>query len=129
MSYGYSRDQERFHGTFETLKEAVAEAVAGETEPFNFLVCESHRPKSASYYLPSAADFLEQMSERAADDCGEAAEDFMYGVPADARAQLQVRLSVVIDEWAKEHGLQPTFWHAENIRGITWEEAQQILSA
>ena len=72
---------------------------------------------------------LEQMSERAYDECGEVAEDFMCSIGKEPRVELDELLATVIDTWAEKHGEQPAFWHVDDIRPMTWEEAQAILSA
>jgi len=129
MKHCYSRGGEHFHGPFDTLKQAVIEAVDDNSAtPFNFYVGTTTGEKKASTYM-DADCLLEQMSERAYDECGEVAEDFMCSIGKEPRVELDELLATVIDTWAEKHGEQPAFWHVDDIRPMTWEEAQAILSA
>jgi hypothetical protein len=127
IQYCYSTDNEYFKGSFDTLKEAVADCIGDSREPFDFEIGTTQGTKKASYYLDTKS-LVESMGERAYDSCRDSAEDFMVQIGKEAISDLNTQLSVIVDVWADKYGLHPTFWEVENIRKVTWDQAQEILA-
>lgn len=102
----WSMDEELFRA--ESLNELVNdhhdELEVGQT----VWVADSVHPDPAGYI---DVDYtLEQIGERAMDDCGEAAEDFP-SVTAEARNELESLLKT----WARKH-CTVSFWQVKNVR-------------
>ncbi len=147
MKYSYSDDQELFHGQEETLEAAIAEALDNYPEAETVFVGEATQ-KTIGEYLTvyHVESLLEGLSEAAAEECGEVAEDWL--VPAsirretgEAKEDYQVRINawkrakaerlgflldgfrIVLETWATDAGEQPSFWHVGNVKSYGREDA------
>lgn len=103
--WGYSQNQERYYGEFDTKEEAIIEAEAegepdsdywvGQFKDVSIQVCATH--------------VIEQVSEQVYDEAGEFAEDWPGRVPKEAEEELEEALTKVYLEWLAKHTLMPTF--------------------
>jgi hypothetical protein len=99
MPWGYSDSDyaERWNGAGATREDAIAEG--REAYPGKgFWIAEGTTPEPG-FFFPDADDLIETAGERAADEIGEASEDWPPNVPKDALAEL----SVFIVAWANKH--------------------------
>lgn len=74
-------------------------------------VGDALHPDAGSYV--DAESVIEQMGERASDDCGEAAEDY-----PDVDKEAMQELDDLLKAWARKH-CTPRFWSVHNIREYT----------
>jgi hypothetical protein len=155
VKYAHSDNEEVFRsGEYDTLEQALADAL-DEYDDGAFWVCEVEK-RTIGEYLDThdVESILERLAEQAGEECGEVAEDWLSGPPSPQRAYLVAGLEpaeeynakvikwrqdkaewlaplvdgfrAVLEAWATEHGEQPGFWHAENSRQYTREEAEAI---
>lgn len=61
---------------------------------------------------------LDELYERATDECGEVAEYWLSGVPMDEGEKLQEQINKVVTEWLKGINEHPSFGSIENIETI-----------
>lgn len=116
----WSADEECFNAeTLGDLLDGNDELEAGHT----VWVGDALPPDAASYI--DADSVIEQMGERAMDDCGECAEDYP-DVTAEARRELDDALKA----WARKH-CTPRFWQVRNVREyvLTAEDVPQEVDA
>ena len=109
--FGYSYDNERYWGRFESEEEALKEAVDGlddgKVDPdtkiyIGELVCD---------YVPriDTDKLLEDLNYDAYDKCGECAEDYLEDVIREDFLELDEKLNKVFAEWLEKHGYLPDF--------------------
>ena len=103
-----ARDEEydtRFAALFFATKEAAIAAAPGELglQPGDaFWVGRAKRWRCSDV---DAYRVLEHEQEKAGDDCGDFAEDYLEGVTKEQRAELQAELTAVFAAWLKRHSL------------------------
>ncbi len=61
---------------------------------------------------------LDELYERATDECGEIAESWLSGVPIDEGEKLQEQVNNVVAEWLKGINEYPSFGSIKNIETI-----------
>lgn len=117
QTYSYSTDDETYHGEFDSPEAAAAEAFYNDPELESVSVGEN-RKHTAHRYV-SADRILEDVTERAYDECGEASETWLDGVmySVDEKAELE-RL---VGDWLQAQE-PPNFWRVANTRQITRAE-------
>jgi len=65
-----------------------------------------------------AEDILENIQERAYDEVGEVADDYVDDVTWEQLAELQDTLKDVLKEWFTKHQHYPTFYAVHNVETI-----------
>lgn len=101
----WSANNEEFcAGSLGDFLESNDELVAGEA----VYVADAVTPDPASYI--NVDDILEQMGERASDECGEWADDY-----PDVTAEARQTLTELLEHWARTH-CKPSFWRVKNVR-------------
>lgn len=142
MKYSYSHNGEDFSGQCDSVQEAILDSIAeygGEYD--TVFIGEAHQKTIGGYLDQSNVEsLLEQMQERAQEECGECAEDwlsgpyFQFAVTGESRADrgarynahkqkqadrlafLVDRIRIILETWATDAGEQPDFWHVTNIQ-------------
>ena len=136
IEHCYSHNGEIYHGRIPALIDALDEAFAnGEQHAWVGVV----RNVTAGSYIDRSEilTLIERLQQNAADDCGEAAEDWLcpgdiyvrayqIGAPqyagiSDRRAawyakvdELAADIGAVVDAWADRHQLQPEFYGVDD---------------
>jgi hypothetical protein len=116
-TYSYSTDDEIYHGEFDSPDAAAAEAFYDDPELEAVSVGEN-RKHTAHFYV-SADRILEDVTERAYDECGEASEDWLDGVMHNV--DLKAELERLVGDWLQAQE-PPNFWRVANTRQITRAE-------
>ncbi len=115
----YSTDEETFN--YESLDEALCGIFECDDilNVGSVVTVYSGEPitNKASGYL--SGNLVEDMQERAYDDAGEFAEDYLSGAGIEEQNELLKELSDVVDKWADKHKLQPTFYGIKNQKEIS----------
>jgi len=92
---------------FETKEEAIADRKNGYGgDPF-------YVGQVRKIYTTQLFDvdwMLDSMSERAQEEAGDAAEDYLCVLTKEQKEDLEK----TIENWFKNNGLEPTFWGIEN---------------
>lgn len=116
-TYSYSTDDEIYHGEFDSPDAAAAEAFYDDPELEAVSIGEN-RKHTAHHYV-SADRILEDVTERAYDECGEASEDWLAGVMHNV--DLKAELERLVGDWLQAQE-PPNFWRVANTRQITRAE-------
>lgn len=116
-TYSYSTDDEIYHGEFDSPDAAAAEAFYDDPELEAVSIGEN-RKHTAHHYV-SADRILEDVTERADDECGEASEDWLAGVMHNV--DLKAELERLVGDWLQAQE-PPNFWRVANTRQITRAE-------
>lgn len=115
----YSHDDgsgEFFVGLFPTPEDAAADALQ-ETDAESIEVGET-RKHPASRYV-SGVWIIEDVAQRAYDECGDPAEDWLSGLARDAGEMAD--LERLVGAWIEQR--EPVrFWEVDNVRTITRAE-------
>lgn len=152
--YSYSENEEFFYGHCETVEAAISEALDNYPDAETIYVGEAKQRTIGEYFdRYDVESILERLAESAGEECGEVAEDWLEGpkfpqLPADMPKEekemirqawqdnkknylesLAVKLRAALEEWATEEGEQPGFWHVDNIKSFSREEAETLISA
>jgi hypothetical protein len=67
---------------------------------------------SASRFMVDADHVIDEIACAASDDGGDYADDYVFGISDEAKAELEVLLTA----WAEKHLPAPTWWLCENVR-------------
>lgn len=113
VAFSYSRDESRFHGSFDTREEAVAEALDGYEEGW---VGENEPPPQPEY-LWDAEDWLEHVSCQ--DEYGSDAAEGWDDSTKEQRAELEIEVRKVMAAWLDKYDLRPKFWTVVNTERVT----------
>lgn len=116
-TYSYSTDDEIYHGEFDSPDAAAAEAFYDDPELEAVSVGEN-RKHTAHFYV-SADRILEDVTERAYDECREASEDWLDGVMHNV--DLKAELERLVGDWLQAQE-PPNFWRVASTRQITRAE-------
>ncbi|QEL88463.1 hypothetical protein [Bacillus mycoides] len=108
---------------YETKEEAVQAALKDWTDRMvadRAAVDNEFQIGQFKQYAPwiNADVLLDELYERATDECGEVAESWLSGVPMDEGEKLQEQINKVVTEWLKEINEHPSFGSIENIETI-----------
>ena len=110
--YCYSWDDDHFNsGRFDSVEEALADAVAEDDGQDGVYVAEAE-PWDNSAFYPSASWVLEHMQEQAWGEAGEHADDYA-AVSIEAREELNQQLTALLDAWCQQHGVVPQFYRVK----------------
>lgn len=112
----YSIDEELYNfSEIEEAAEAVFDYPAAKIGDIRSVYsCDPYMFKASEF----APDIVDDMRERAYEECGEWGEDFLMSSSLDNDNELTKKLEDVVDEWANSHGLQPTFYRVDNVKEI-----------
>jgi hypothetical protein len=150
MKFCYSHDEELFHGEFELVEDALAEAF--DDPDVETAWTGQGVPHKCGDFLSTCAidNILESMAENAFEECGEEvtsgfldgpkwAGTYKKGTPEREKAEkanelhkkkledLRDRLRETIDAWAEDYGEHPRFWGVENVKEWKREEVITLL--
>lgn len=114
MTYSNCTDGEFFRGEFATPEEAAIDAFNDDAELESVEVGENHK-SPASFYV-SADSILEDISQRASEECGEIADDWLESLMRDKEKVAE--LEKLVGDWL-EANEPPTFWRVENTKSIS----------
>ncbi|MEK5251665.1 hypothetical protein MKX66_29660 [Bacillus sp. FSL R9-9530] len=108
---------------YETKEEAIQAALKDWTDRMvadRASVDNEFQIGQFKQYVPwiNADVLLDELYERATDECGEVAESWLSGIPADEGEKLQEQINKVTTEWLKGINEYPGFGSIENIESI-----------
>ena len=118
MTYSYSFDEEKFIGPFDSVEEAIAQARED--------CCGDH----SEVYIGEDGEFcpsvdgewcMDMLRDQAGEECGEAADSYLYLVPEEAEKELTEMLTDTFNAWAKKHGQEPCFYPVKNVKTYSLE--------
>jgi hypothetical protein len=117
VKYAYSSDGERYTDEFDSREEAAFEAVTGNAnyEPGEetwVWTAEIERP-SIGEFAPDGDWLIEQLTDSERNEQPDCAQDWLHATP-EQRQDLESMIADAIDAWADKHGLQPTWFVANN---------------
>lgn len=117
MKYSYCTDGEFFYGEFTTPEEA-AEAAFRDTPNLDSVEVGENHKSPASFYV-SAESILEDIAQRASEECGEVADDWLLDLIQNGEKIAE--FEKLVGDWI-EANEPPTFWRIDNTRTITRAE-------
>lgn len=117
--YGYSYDEENYHGRFATIAEALG-AAADDDDVRACYVCECARPPGEELI---DADLVIDAITSAEEYSLEAAENWPRVTP-ETKQELTDALRRVIGEWLDKHRLRDAFYLAENVRRYEFRDGR-----
>ena len=116
-TYSYSTDDEFYRGEFDSPDAAAAEAFYDDPELEAVSIGENR--KHPAHFWVSADRILEDVTERAYDECREASEDWLDRVVHNI--DLKAELERLVGDWLQAQE-PPNFWRVANTRQITRAE-------
>jgi len=126
MAYAYSFDGEDFgncgyDSIEEALKDAKKDAKLFSDHPIYCFVGEQieFKPKI------DADMIFDQLKDSADDFAYEYAEDYLTGISAEVKKQLEESLQKVFDEWAERTGNKATFFRVEGSKKYSLEGGRE----
>ena len=112
QNYVYSDNNEIFN--YDSLEDALDCVDAGETVTiYKGVTSERH----ASHFVYANA-FIDDIAERAYEECGEFAEDWLVCVEQEQIKELEKQLEAAVDAWADKHKLQPTWYMVKDVQEL-----------
>lgn len=114
--YSLSRDEEHYHGEFETREGAIEEAKSEGLK--RFWTGENVRPDPTDFI--DGSDVIERIVCQ-----DEFTGDWADGWPEatkEQEAELTGMLRAAFNLWMEKHGLGPKFWNVENVQEHTIEQ-------
>jgi len=108
--YSFSRNEENYHGEFETREGAIEKAKAEGLK--RFWTGENVTPDPLDYI--DGCDIVENIVCQ-----DEFSGDWAEGWPMTTKEQdeeLTEMLRAAFKAWMDKHGLHPTFWNVENVQ-------------
>lgn len=105
--YSLSTDEENYNGQYDSIEEAVAEAVQMYGDG-TFWVGRCVEPTDPAQYF-DAESYFEHVSEQE-EYCHEWGEDWMTANREQYR-ELESEVQSVIRNWLDRHDLRPKFWN------------------
>lgn len=115
MKYGFSVDSEYFEGTFDTVDEAIQEAIGSQLDPMPTMyvdVCECVYPDAERYVR--ALHVIEHIREQ--DEFGSDAAEGWPQCSNEQLDELTADLQAVVGAWLDRHKLRDCYYLAKNIR-------------
>ncbi|WP_422423875.1 hypothetical protein [Bacillus sp. PSXD-155] len=108
---------------YETKEEAIQAALKDWTDRMvadRAAVDNEFQIGQFKQYAPwiNADVLLDELYERATDECGEVAESWLSGVPMEEGEKLQEQINKVVTEWLKGINEHPSFGSIENIETL-----------
>lgn len=122
-TFAYSTDEETYRGGEGDRATALAVAIEEEGIEVGRTVWTGEVIKQQAGAFFGGRDTVEYMQERAYDEAGEFAEDWLADVTKEQEAELHDAIVKAINEWADKHGLHPTFYTVENTEAHVVTEA------
>lgn len=114
----WSYDEERFSKDFDDVAERAWDGLHPDT-PETFTLYQGEvEPHSISSFFYDSDSLLENLAERAFDELGECAEDWLQTIPRDAVKELDETIKAALEAWAEKHKLQPTFYGVSNVKEV-----------
>ena len=114
--YSWSTDEEQFHGQFDSEEAAIADAlcISGHDFEVGNVIWIGEAVPVLAEELVRAESVIDQMLETAYELAGEASEDYLSGVTAEQKKELES----LIAAWAD--GVEnPSFWQITNTTEYT----------
>lgn len=116
MEKCYSLNNEEFNYT------ELEDAIRDKFDDLSIKVGDVVTIYEGDAILWKAGDFadgfpLDTLSNHAYDEAGEYADEWP-NCTKEQEADLTQRLKDVVNQWADDHGLQPQFYHVENVKEL-----------
>ncbi|HDR5271806.1 hypothetical protein E8M24_08485 [Bacillus thuringiensis] len=126
MKWMYNLDSDNDIWTsdkYDTKEEAIQAALENWTDKMladRASVDKEFQIGQFKTYAPwiNADVLLDELYERAHDECGEVAESWLSSIPMNEGEKLQEQINKVVVEWLKEINEHPSFGSIENIETI-----------
>lgn len=111
--FAYSFDDIVYHGEFDSIEDTLKEASfdGWDKECPDIWVGECYQDYEPTVY---ACWVLEDLQDRAYENGGEWAEDWLLGVTDEEEKDLQDSLNNVIRAWIKKYKYEPTWFSVRN---------------
>jgi hypothetical protein len=113
----WSFDDEVFTSSAYDTKEEVIEAALAECDHSDHFWIGQVAPVSISTMV-DVDSILETIGERAYEEVGTVAEDYLTYVKKEDYEILEERLNTVVSTWMKAFGYEPTFFKVVNIERV-----------
>lgn len=115
--YAYSTNEENYYGEFKTLEDAALEAFSDGAHLDAVWVGEVK--KQTAHAFVSGDSIIEDVMNRAADECGEWSENWL--VDLIRNKEKVAELEKMVGDWIHANE-PPTFWTVEHERLVHREE-------
>lgn len=132
--WSFDRDQEIYTHGADSIECCIKEA--REYDEFEVEAFKHEKRKvvyigeTQVYAMPvvDSETIFENFRECAADDCGEASEDWLFNHSNEQQAELDEKLTKVVSDWIKETGQEPTFCTFKHISTYDLETGLEVLN-
>ena len=112
-TYCFSTDGEEFAGEFDTIEEALLEAVQPHQQACLTVYVGENKPFKPSI---DGVEAIEAMQQQAYNAIGDIAEIYLEDVHPDDIEKLGDMLTDTFNRWAKETGNEPNIFEAVNVK-------------
>lgn len=121
QEWAYSfREEYGWDGPYPTRERAVAEAEATDPAAGWCYVGVMKSPvREIDPDLVLENVYTGVVSDR---DYGDSVDDYLFGIPWEVKDELGKALQAVWDAWEAKHGLEPRFWHVDDVETHRWRE-------
>jgi hypothetical protein len=137
----YSDNDDFFSDYEPNIKDALQSALCDYPDAETVFIAEASKKTISHYLHKNAVDsLLDDLNEQAADDCGEASEDWLHGqqierhMTAETKAEIMTAnqrridslhdgLKRLLEDWATERQEQPHFWHLAKVQEFSRDAA------
>lgn len=118
MSIAFSHNGEEYRDEGDPTREAAVLRCIDEDNLEIGQRCWTAVPKPVDIerFLPGADRILEGIGERAYEECGECAQDWLENLPKEKVDDLEGMVHAAILEWMEKHNELPHFWHVEQVQ-------------
>lgn len=113
-AYSFSKDEERFEGTFDSPERAAAEAFEEDPDCTHVWVGRNFIPPRRI----NVDHVIDDVATSTTDESGDWSDGYLMNIPKAVREDLRVRLQNAWDEWEKIHGLAPTWWNVIELKNF-----------
>ncbi|MBA4187564.1 MAG: hypothetical protein C0467_06050 [Planctomycetaceae bacterium] len=119
--FAWSSDEETFHGSFDSVEEALDEGRSSYPDRTIYV------GEAAEVYVhgPDADDVTERLVSSVYDQVGEYAESFLDDVTKEAREELDTALTAVVSAWLTKHCLWPTCYTIVKVKEFPAEASAE----
>lgn len=129
MKFSYSFDEERYGFLYDSIEEALKDAIA-EIEAlrkYNVDIPEKIFVGECQIYEPtlldSGDDIIEMIKLQASDAGGEWGDYYLDDVTKEQVEELEKNLNDVFQKWIDKYKFQPNFYTVSTYKAYTYEEA------
>lgn len=112
--YSYSYDQETYVGE-EASRDAALE-MARDANPGRTVWTGRNVSPELRSLLPSAHTLIDEMRDRAYDEAGEFAEDWLDDVTKEQESELRATVQAAVTAWLDKHNHHPRWWTVTDVQ-------------